>query len=544
YYAAGTSFRNALGNVLAIAAKREPEYVDAVLNSLRAQVELAQEEKRKLPDYVRVKMENPGKWNYLRFDVVQATLPVKNFVIASNMLLLGSVTGIAFDQVATFAFTPEQLIGRCLLTGRQQLSIPAVANLIAESNNWAAFRLWSQMGGEAGGFNVTLFECDSYMADASGAKRLFRGRPVKYGYAGENPDAATEAREVAGKIAAVINAKGRLQVPFAEWVHERLDGRIALRDRSEAIIALCRTAQLPGISLGERQLCLDTALKLVQPLIGEVKRYDANEKRSAARPDQPRRRPAAQRTYACAVENENLDPEAMEVPKRLAVLQDTAAAYLAFAEIVKNNSGSNPQAARCRQTLPQMYRHIMVNISQGGKFNNALLYPEMTVMLESVPSRLAEADTIGLVGLAMQAHLELFPEEKGLAQLIEAWRKDALAACFGEAVPADEWPHSPWLAEFLASGGDKASMAALMRMALAAVGGVEKAPPLPDMYGAPADIPSMTWAAVRLRVAMLAEKCFRANGLTGEADAVSSSAWPLWIFSRQARMEACAASIL
>jgi hypothetical protein len=244
------------------------------------------------------------------------------------------------------------------------------------------------------------------------------------------------------------------------------------------------------------------------------------------------------------VESEEPEAGSFEEPRRLAALQDSAIVYLAFAAIAENLPADNAHAARCRQTLPQLYRHIMVNIFKNGKLNYALLYPEMKPILGLQPSRTALADTMGLVGLAMQKHLALFPEEEQLAGQLTEWRQDCIQMCFEGEIPADEWPHSPWMAEFLATGSDKASRANLLRMALNAAGGLEKTPPLPDMYGAPADVPSMTWAAERLWIATLAERHFRGAGLLQEADTIEKAAWPLWVFARQAKMESAAASIL
>ncbi|MCQ2397439.1 MAG: hypothetical protein MJ106_07075, partial [Lentisphaeria bacterium] len=174
YYAAGTSFQNALSNLIEIITKREPEYASAIQADLEAQIALAREEKRLLPEYVKTKLQAPNVWNSLRFDVVQAVLPIDDYVVNSSRLLLSSIVGIAFDQTAAFAFPPEQLTGRYLMTAERQLSVGRIGNLISEANLWSSLGLWLQMGAVSTPFKVTLFETDSYFADENGAMRLFR----------------------------------------------------------------------------------------------------------------------------------------------------------------------------------------------------------------------------------------------------------------------------------------------------------------------------------------------------------------------------------
>ena len=180
YYSVGGSFSSALESLLAIVEKRESEYTDAIRADLDAQIARAKEEKRLLPDYVKKKFENPSAWSSLRLDIVQATLPVDSFVVNSSRLLLSSAIGIAFDRTAAFAFTPEQLTGRYLMTAERQLSVSRIGNLISEANLWTSLGLWLKMGAAETPFKVTLFETDSYYADEAGCRRLFRAHPARF----------------------------------------------------------------------------------------------------------------------------------------------------------------------------------------------------------------------------------------------------------------------------------------------------------------------------------------------------------------------------
>ena len=570
YYAAGSSFKDALGRLLAIVAKREPEYAAAMKAELEGQVARAKEEyanmtekeRRKappnpllrtpLPENFRTKLQNPLAWNSLRMDVVQATLPVKDFVISRSRLLLTSAVGIAFDPVAAFAFTPEQLMGRCLMTDGHQLSVSAVANIIAESGLWSSWQLWSKMGAAATGFNVSIFESDSYYADALGACRLFRGHSARQQLA----DPRGGALALAKRIVRMLDENGRYERPFLEWVSLRSDGKAAVWDQAQLTLALTRTALLPDLESSARREFLQAARAAVKPVLKSLKHFDPGELGPDFTTSTAPRRPALQRTYAAVVEDENVESDyeasasqQMEISRRLMELEASANAYLALAELVLTLPEDDATAVACRAELTPLMNYILTQIQPDGEFVAACTYPDGQVVLGDQPSEVLRMEIISLCGLAMGRHCEIFPEPAAsmhLADKVLMLRNEVAHLALDDRTFA-EYPLTPWLAEFLAQDAatNPVRLAQLVRLASGAVNGLEKAPFLPDMFGAPSDIPSMTYAAERLWLVCEAVAAIgRQEEHRAEATELLGEAWPLAVFAQQAEMEPAAASAL
>ena len=548
YYAVGATFRETLQLLLEITLRREQEYVEAIRNELASQAERAQEEKRLLPVSVRLKMERPEAWNSLRLDIVQAVMPVKEYVISSYKLLLTNAVGIAFDPVSTFAFPPEQLTGRCLMTDEHQLSVPRISNLIAESTNWGAYRLWLKMGAAEVGFNASVFESDSYYADAAGACRLFRGHPVGTGGLDSPQEPAAEARALARLLRGSLSAKGRLNAPFPEWFYEREDSRNPLSDQAALVYALALAAQQPGTPAALRKDFLDGAANAAQPLFNALKHYDKDEKRSA-NPQQPaaRRRKARERDFACLVEDED-QPEAIAVvSRRLAQLHTAALAYLAFEQLAGALPEASPVAKRAAAALRPLAAHIRQQLRPDGTFVHCLLYPEMTPFEENPPGPVGRAETAALAGLALDRHARLVPaEDTPERQAARAqWRRLLIQRTIDKSVANP--PLTPWLPVYLcetAAPREQALYADLARFAITASNNLEKNPVFPDMFGAPRDIPSATYAAERLWLVAEIAAFLARNGHAEDGRGLLQSAWPLWVFAQQADVSPATASVL
>ncbi len=568
YYASGSSFKDALGRLLAIVAKREPEYAEAIKSELEGQVARAKEEyenmtekqRRKakpnpllkvpLPENFRKKLANPLAWDSLRLDVVQATLPIQNFVIAKSRLLLTSAVGIAFDPVAAFAFTPEQLIGRCLTTPEHQLSIEAVSNFIAESGLWGAWKLWTKMGAVSTGFNVNIFESDSYYADAATACRLFRGHPVNQ----QMEDLQGSALALAKRLGGMMDENGKYERPFLEWVASRPDGKAAVWDQSQLVVALVRTALLDGLPSADRRELLTAARAAVKPVLKSIKHFDPGELGPDFVNSTAPRKPASQRLYAAVVEDESVEGDyeggsQMEISRRLMELEATANAYLALAELCQVLPDDDATAVACRAELTPLMNYLLTQIQPNGEFVAALTYPDAQVVLDWQPSFELRMEIASLCGLAMGRHLELFPEASAklnLAAKVLMLRNAIAELALGDGI-ASEYPLTPWLAEFLAQDAETnpEHLAQLVKLGMAATNGLEKRPFLPDMFGATADIPSMTYSAERLwLVGVVAEAVYRQGRHDQEAAALLNEAWPLAVFAQQAEMTASSASAL
>ena len=547
YYAAGKNFQDALSFLLTIVEKREPEYAAAIKADLEGQVSQAQEEKRQLSGVVKIKLDNPNAWDSLRLDIVQAVLPINNYVVNSSRLLLSSVVGIAFDQTAAFAFPPEQLTGRYLLTDERQLSVTRVNNLIAEANLWSSMNLWMQMGASSVPFKVTLFESDSYFADEKGVRRLFRAHPAR---TVRQPDASS-LRPLKEKLVTLATANaGTIAPPFPEWFASRADGQTSMFDQAALLYTLTH-ALYYGQGSGANNRSYTAIQNTARVLLRSLKHLDAMEKTENGQLVATERRKSNERTFALIVENEDLgDDNELEMPARISDLKTNALAYLAFQRAVQVLPADDITALLCRRNLHQLFRHISTQMNARGNYLPEVLYPtrlpKPTLGEEPSPDPDEALETAALVGLALEAHRLEFPEntpkqlKDDLTTLRNALGEKTMAS-LGDA------PFSPWLAMFLAQDATKENpqrLAQLLRLALAAEAGLELSPMLPDMFGADADIPSMTYAAERLATIAIATTVLARNERIDDAKAILQDAWPLWVFQQQANMDAAAAAVL
>lgn len=550
YYAAGGTFREALRNLLTIIQRRESEYAAVIKAELEAQLELAREEKRQLPPYVSHKMRQPGQWSSLQLDVVQAVLPRKDFHIGSTRVLLTSAVGLAFDRGSSFAFPPEQLTGRYLMNGKRQLAVPQIANLISESTNWLAWRLWNEMCAADTAFNVTLFESDSYYADGSGVTALFRGRPLRFGASAQTPaEIAQSALPLARLIAGRLNDKGFFPVSFPEWVTPWPDGRISCADHARLIDAMLQTAAMPGLSQEQSRLFIAAARRSAQYLLKSLRHYDANEVGLGEFPAQ--RRAIAKREFATVVEPEILeDGGGGELPRRICALKTNAMVYLAFADLAETlPEAKDPLRTACSSKLKQLCAHILAQFTAQGEFVALRRYPELTPALDASPGGTEEAAILAVCGNVILRHLQLFPEVHNadrLRQLLAIMEKRLIGEFLAPGQALADYPLADEVARFLAQRTTNRPeiTAALARLALAAQNRLILNPMLPDMFGAPEDIPSMTYAAQRLETAAIAVRAIAETGKRNEGTALLHDNWPLWVFMQQAAMIPSVASAL
>lgn len=547
YYSVGGSFSSALESLLAIVEKRESEYTDAIRADLDAQIARAKEEKRLLPDYVKKKFENPSAWSSLRLDIVQATLPVDSFVVNSSRLLLSSAVGIAFDRTAAFAFTPEQLTGRYLMTAERQLSVSRIGNLISEANLWTSLGLWLKMGAAETPFKVTLFETDSYYADEAGCRRLFRAHPARF----MAQPSETHAIGLLRRTCTTLHPKkGTLRPPFPEWVVGRRTGKTALFDQAALAYGLVQAAKASPDAKTREEL-LGLAKLATKPLLDATKHLDPKEELENGQLISEGRRKSSERLYAMVVEGED-NPNAIEfeVPTRVGELRTNALAYLLYSELDEILPDNDKIAKGCRAELAQLYRHLFSQVNAEGVCIPVCVYPSRTMKFSLVgdePLSLADSlECAALAGLALDAHRRAFPDDdtEQLRARLNALKEAVATRTVDNLADA---PFSPYLARFLATDATAENperLAQLTRLAIAAAANVETQPALPDMYGCDANIPSMTYAAERMGVIAIAADALARTGKREDSLALLQEAWPLWCFQRQAEMTPEPASTL
>lgn len=544
YYAVGDGFAPALEMLLAIMEKRRPEYEAAIRADLEAQVALAQQERRQLPAYVKKKLAHPGQWNALRLDVVQCTVQIPKFHVNSTRLLFSSLVGIAFDRTSAFAFTPEQLTGRYLMTPQRQLSVARVGNLISEANLWSSLGLWQKMGATDIPFKATLFESDSYYADAQGCRRLFRAHPAR---AIPQPG-LDETLQAALKTAGLLKEDGTLDTPFPEWFSGLAGGAASLSDQAGLAYAFLELRDAVSDKNAKASL-LEAARKATLPLLKAVKHLDPGEKLENGMIVSANRRKPSLRLYAMLVEDDPQgDAPEFQIPPRVSTLRANALGYLVFQRLSEALPAQDPTGRKCASELLQLYRHLSRQVTPAGSVIPAVEYPTRKPIVDDLENAAENIplEEAALAALALQKHLPLLPGEEA-----EPLRKnlDALRNSLGEAAVRhlDAAASAPWLVRFLSQDATEENperLAQLTRISLAATGGAELAPPIPDMFGCDPDLPSMTYAAERTTVAALATLALQKGGAPREALPLLQEAWPVWVFQAQAAILPETASIL
>ncbi len=548
YYAAGRGFRPTLALLLEILEKRRPEYIAAIQADLGAQVALAQEEKRLLPSSVKEKLAHPDRWDSLRLDIVQATLPVERFQVNASRLLLSSVVGLAFDRTAAFAFPPEQLVGRYLMTEQRQLSVSRIGNLISEANLWSSLGLWQKMGAATTPFRVTLFETDSYYADGQGARRLFRARPARQIDQPQEKAILSTAQALASLLSP---QDGTLTPPFPEWFAGHPKATTSLADQASLVLTFLEVAHLSQDA--PRKELLEAAKRAVLPILKATKHLDPHERLENGQLAGGERKKASQRLFALVVEEDwQEDTLEFEEPRRISTLKTNALALLAFTRLAEALPPQDPVGLRCQGERKQLTRLISTQVNPDGRVVRALEYPTLRplypLFMEEAED-LASGDSVeaaALAGLALQAQVpqEPGPEEQRLAQNL-ALLRDTLGE-WANTRP-QEMPETPCLAAFLSqdlAANAPRRLAQLTRLALAAAGSPTLMPPLPDMFGCDPDFPSMTYAAERSHILSLAVLALLQSETPQEALPLLQDLWPLWVFQQQARMIPENASIL
>lgn len=222
YFGCGYSFREALRSAVVILRQREVQYAEVFGRTVEKEIALAREEKRPLSPSLREKQKNPGQWDALRVDIVQLALPIDHFSIKRGKVLLTSVNGIAFRPGEGFAFTPEQLTGRAMITADHFLSDMQFGNIISESWNWGALKNWVNMANSPQTGRICLFESDSYYADSKQVLRLFRGHPILVDGHGRSP--LVYAVPAAERLIGAWQSDGTYVTHIPEWIPGRSGG--------------------------------------------------------------------------------------------------------------------------------------------------------------------------------------------------------------------------------------------------------------------------------------------------------------------------------
>lgn len=517
YFAAGYDFASAWQAVLKILRNREEVYVTMLRERLQKDIAEAERTGQTVPASWRTKLQNPGHWDSLRLHIVQNALPVNDFSIRSSRILLSSLNGLAFRPADGLAFTPEQIMGRYLLSPERRLNISQIGNLIAETGNWGALRLWLDMANAEQKGRICLFEADCYYADAERAVRLFRGHPILSDRgAGDFPQ---YARQAADRLLEYLLPNGKLPPLFPEWVSGRGEQGEFLSCQAELALAFSRLA-----------------------LLGKEKKYA-----EAARNICHRLQKHCQKVsigggvFTVLVEDEDIFPgDKLQDSRKVVSLHTNALVCLALLEADAANKSQEFQPL-----VKELMKYIYRQMDRQGDFILLRLYPEMNRPLDDLFSPDGRIESAALAALALCRYAEVDQENRTALQQRQKLATDHLLQVVLKDMPLEKLPISPWLAELLARGGTDESPDYLLqcaRLAIAAGLQSDTQPLFPDLFGVPRRVPSLTLAAEHTWVVACLADWLARQGKASNARDLLADAWPIWIFQQQARMDCASAA--
>ena len=513
YFGLGYDFSSALRQAITILRHREPAYAELMRN--RLQREQAANDSKPLPQSWKEKLKNPGHWSALRLDIVQVALPIEGFSISRSQVMMSSLNGLAFRPAEGFAFTAEQMMGRYLVDAQRRLNVRQIGDFIAEQDNWGALGNWLTMANSDQEGRICIFEYDSYYADETGCKRLFRGHPVQSGMSAHNP--LTMATAAATRLLDHLEEDGSFSAPFPEWQSGRNDGYEFISDRAEFAIALARLAE----ATGEKKF-MDASKNIVKALLDMS-------------------RSSADKSMRFVTEEEELAPdEKLQDPRMMLSVHNNALLCLALLESDLLAEAQYNQA--CHEIMMYLTRQQL----RSGDFIHTLVYPDMRRPLEETYSEESRLESVALGALAMRRYAA--HAGKGEQNLLKRYEfsLEFLLSKLQQNKELATLPLSPWVAELLSQADvlEDAKSVQLGRLALAASLQIDKTPAFPDLFGVSRNFPSMTLAAEQTWiVANLCQYFFR-QGKKELANDFLADAWPLWIFQQQARIEPAAAAAL
>ncbi|MGN0878325.1 MAG: hypothetical protein ACI4WT_02565 [Oligosphaeraceae bacterium] len=476
YFGTGFSFGDALATALEILAANEQAKRAEVVKQANAVLEEARREGRPVPREWAARRDAPGAWHWLKLHVVQATRTYGHFTFNRSRFALPDLIGFAFAPALGFAFTPDQITGRYLLTPNGFISRKQVGNVIAETFNFNALSTWLALSSIDQEQRLCLFESDVYYADAAGACRLFRAHRLP---AIPDADACRAAAAAVAKALAphVSRRDGAIEPPFPDWRAGDARGE-SPDDLAECAIALQELADALGG--GEAAVLRELAGALVRPLREAMLDFGPrNGLRALAIP-------------------EPLPEGSPRQPRTIAPLRHSALALVALART------GQPEDARLAGQLAD----FLVSLHRGdGTFHHAVTVPKASP-IDYPEAQLAARLTdhaLAVAALAAAARVAPADQAREWSRLAALARTRLAHDCAG--LRDTDLPDVTALAAALTSADrpDGPQHDRLVRRLAATLIAVRDPSPLaPDLVGAPRGRASYlaaaraAWAASRL----------------------------------------------
>ncbi|MBR4675814.1 MAG: hypothetical protein IKP00_15250 [Victivallales bacterium] len=535
YFGTGRSFRNALTSAVDILLSNEPVFASETIKLADATIGDMQKTGQTIPQEWLERKENPTQWNWLRLEVVQAAKPTFGFSVRRSRIALGCLVGFAFGPDLGFAFTPSQVTARNILDDTAHINTQQVGNLISETYNWPALKMWMKLCAVDAGHRICLFETDSFYSDGATTVRLYRGHTL------QNELPTTElcvnlASRCADRIAARLTDEGAFPPPVPEWLstyreknmtksekkkrakEETEQGGVrgdeSLEVKAELAIALCRLARVTN-----NPAYNDAALKALKPILASMRK--SRDGRVAV------------------VEDEELPESSHQLPDKVALLSTNALTCLALLEMKENGI----QTMEAQDTvILNLASHLAAQLETGCDFAYARYWKTGKNALDENQEMFANVEETALAILALNKTAEALgkPELK---------KDDALNTLMELKLakpPMESVNTSPWFAEALASSDrtDKEYTLSLRKLGFAVSTATDTAPLYPDYYGSVKRRPGCTTAAERSWLLAVLSRKLRSYDKPMLAQEQLQEAMPVLMFQVQASIDFPSSSLL
>ena len=511
YYGTGVSFQAALRTAADILLSNEPVFARETVKLCKTTIEDAMREKRQISKEWYERMEKPDEWDWLRLDVVQFVLNVPQFSLHRSHIAMTSLCGIAFPPSMGFAFTPEQITGRCLLNSNRTLNTGQICDIISEAYNWGALKVWMNLSAEdERTMPISIFEADTFYADANGSTRLYRGHKLEYD--APSPKHCLDlASACADRLSQFILANGKLDRPFPVWYFSGKKETEEFDVRIETSIALLRlNAAMPNPNARR------AAINILRPLVQALATYGPGKRQLVVR------------------EKEPLPETAAQVPRTITTVRTNALLALAMSELARQGIHYSDDESRPAPKLiaERLMDYLASQVESDGLVLDSRFFPSGRLITED--DTFASLEDAALTALAIQGK---YPEKA--KQIMAA----VLDKC--DKQPIETLTISPWIVEALpaANQDDPLLTMKAIRFAYAAEA-YDTSPLYPDMYGAVRSAPGCTFTAKRTWTLAAMARWLNSQEKEGLAAERLANMRPMLIFQAQAYIDNAASSAL
>ena len=541
YFGVGLNFASALEAAADYLISNEPEFAKETIKLAKATIaEDVKAGKKPAKEWLE-RQEHPTEWSWLKLDVVQQSKPVPGFVMANSRIALTSLVGFSFGPDMGYAFTPDQITGRCLITDTGHIAAQQVGNLISENYNWPALKIWMKLSAVSSGHRICLFETDTYYCDGGEACRLYRGHRLF-----DAPPDKAACRSMmlanAARLSTMVEGNGAIRPPMPAWISTAKDeneaeakakpaknkkiSKVVLQEeikydetldaKAELAIAFARVARLSG-----EDSYNDAALRAMFAVIQATKEYG--------------------KEAAAVIENENLPEGSMLSPEKAALLRTNALACLALMELKANGKSVT---GGIDKRIHALATHIRLQFTSGCDFYAGRYWNTGKPINDDVYGLYAQVEETALAVLALDKYARLYENDE-LAKLAEKILDDMLELKLVK-LPIESLTLSPWFAEAVASRmrEDRTYWLALLKLAGAITSMTDKAPLYPDYYGTVRRFPSCTSAAEHTWILAVISKRLRELDKPYLAREQLAEALPILMFQTQAFIDAQSSCIL